>query len=69
MLTRLKFAGIAGAVGFLLGCAAAAVLHKPEEAFPYYLIVAFSATFSVCGAVAKREWIQEVVAFFVSKIP
>ena len=69
MLTRLKFAAIAGAVGLVLGCAAAAFLHQPQEAFPYHLIVAFAATFSVCGAVAKKEWIQEVVAFFVSKFP
>jgi len=69
MLTRLKFAAIAGVVGLLLGCAAAAVLHQPQEAFPYYLVVAFAATFSVAGAIAKKEWIQEVVAFFVSKLP
>ena len=53
MLTRLKFAAIAGAVGLLLGSAAAAVLHKPEEAFPYYLVVAFSAT-------SSRSFVAEV---------
>jgi hypothetical protein len=66
MSTRFKFASVAGVTGLLLGCVAAVVLHDGKEAFPYHIVAAFTVTFAACGFVGKKEWFEEVIAFFVS---
>jgi VIT1/CCC1 family predicted Fe2+/Mn2+ transporter len=67
MATRLKFAVLAGVAGIFLGLVAATVLKKNAEAFPTHIVVACAATFAVGGAIAKRQWAQEVIGFFVSR--
>lgn len=69
MITRLKFAAIAGIVGLVLGCILAAIIKKDGEAFPIYVIIACSATFALCGAIAKKEWMIDAITFFITKVP
>lgn len=67
MATRLKFAVLAGVAGLLLGSISAAVLKQEGEAFPSYIVAACAGTFALSGAIAKKEWAEDVIGFFVSK--